>query len=206
MRLCLLLFFSLILFGAFAQLSVHDSAPLQNLDMVGLDGESHNLTHFKKENGLVVIFSCNSCPFVIGSDDFMGWESQYNSLYDIAVENKIGLVLINSNEGKRDNVDSYEEMILHAKNQNYKMPYLLDKGAALADAFGAKTTPHVYFFDNSFQLIYVGSIDNTWDKARKTTENYLSNAITSKGKGKNIKPNQTPPKGCGIKRTTTIKN
>ena len=77
----------------------------------------------------------------------------------------------------------------------------------LADAFGARTTPHVYFFDQTFKLIYTGSIDNSWDKGRKSDEPYLFNAIKAQGKGKKIKPNTTEPKGCGIKRvTTTPKN
>jgi hypothetical protein len=115
---------------------------------------------------------------------------------------------VNSNEGKRAQADSYEEMIKHAKEQNYTMPYVVDEKAALADAFGARTTPHVYFFDQTFKLIYTGSIDNSWDKGRKSDEPYLFNAIKAQGKGKKIKPNTTEPKGCGIKRrvTNTPKN
>ena len=94
-------------------------------------------------------------------------------------------------------------MIKHAKEQNYTMPYVLDEQAALANAFGAKTTPHVYFFDQKLTLIYTGSIDNSWDKGRKTDQAYLFNAIKAQGKGKKIKPNTTEPKGCGIKRVVT---
>jgi hypothetical protein len=66
----------------------------------------------------------------------------------------------------------------------------------------------VYFFDQTFKLIYTGSIDNSWDKGRKSDDPYLFNAIKAQGKGKKIKPNTTEPKGCGIKRrvTNTPKN
>ena len=186
-----------------AQLRVKDKAPMQQIDMKSVNGSIYNLNNLKKDKGLVVIFSCNSCPFVVGSDDFPGWEKQYDSLYNEALANDIGFVLVNSNEGKRSQADSYEEMVKHAKEQNYTMPYLVDEQAALANAFGAKTTPHVYFFDQTLTLIYTGSIDNSWDKGRKSDQAYLFNAIKAHGKGKKIKPNTTEPKGCGIKRVVT---
>ena len=207
MKLLLILGLLLFVNVTTAQLQSNDKAPLQNRDMKSVNGTTYNLTGLKKDNGLIVIFSCNSCPFVVGSDDFPGWEKQYDSLYNAASENNIGFVLVNSNEGKRAQADSYEEMIKHAKEQNYTMPYVVDDQAELANAFGAKTTPHVYFFDQTFKLIYTGSIDNSWDKGRKNNQPYLFNAIYAKGKGKKIKPNSTEPKGCGIKRTVTpIKN
>lgn len=189
--------------STWAQLRVKDKAPMQQADMKSVNGSMYNLNNLKKDKGLVVIFSCNSCPFVVGSDDFPGWEKQYDSLYSEALVNNIGFVLVNSNEGKRSQADSYEEMVKHAKEQNYTMPYVVDEQAALANAFGAKTTPHVYFFDQTLTLIYTGSIDNSWDKGRKTDQSYLFDAIKAHGKGKKIKPNTTEPKGCGIKRVVT---
>ena len=71
--------------------------------------------------------------FVVGNEDFEGWEKQYNDLYDAAEKNGLGLVLINSNEAKRDGDDSLEEMKLHAAKVNYKMPYLVDENSKLSD-------------------------------------------------------------------------
>lgn len=189
--------------SAWAQLRIKDKAPMQQIDMKSVNGSMYNLNSLKKDKGLIVIFSCNSCPFVVGSDDFPGWEKQYDSLYNEALANNIGFVLVNSNEGKRSQADSYEEMVKHAKEQNYTMPYVVDEQAGLANAFGAKTTPHVYFFDQTLTLIYTGSIDNSWDKGRKSDQFYLFDAIKAQGKGKKIKPNTTEPKGCGIKRVVT---
>lgn len=203
MKLLFSAVFFLFMWHGFAQLRVKDKAPMQQIDMKSVNGSMYSLNSLKKDKGLIVIFSCNSCPFVVGSDDFPGWEMQYDSLYQEALANNIGFVLVNSNEGKRAQVDSYEEMIKHAKEQNYAMPYVLDEQAALANAFGAKTTPHVYFFDQKLTLIYTGSIDNSWDKGRKTDQTYLFNAIKAQVKGKKIKPNTTEPKGCGIKRVVT---
>jgi len=195
--------FLTITLSSLAQLRIKDKAPMQQIDMKSVNGSMYNLNSLKKDKGLIVIFSCNSCPFVVGSDDFPGWEKQYDSLYNEAISNNIGFVLVNSNEGKRTQADSYEEMIKHAKEQNYTMPYVVDEKAALANAFGAKTTPHVYFFDQTLSLIYTGSIDNSWDKGRKSDQFYLFDAIKAQGKGKKIKPNTTEPKGCGIKRVVT---
>jgi thioredoxin-related protein len=203
MKLLFSAVFFLFMWHGFAQLRVKDKAPMQLIDMKSVNGNMYSLNSLKKDKGLIVIFSCNSCPFVVGSDDFPGWEMQYDSLYNEALANDIGFVLVNSNEGKRSQADSYEEMIKHAKEQNYTMPYVVDEQAALANAFGAKTTPHVYFFDQKLTLIYTGSIDNSWDKGRKNDQFYLFDTIKAHGKGKKIKPNTTEPKGCGIKRVVT---
>jgi hypothetical protein len=80
------------------------------------------------------------------------------------------------------------------------MPYLVDENSKLANAFGAKTTPHIYFFNAEMNLVYTGSIDNIWDNKRKTDVPYLKNAIEAVGNGKKIKTDNTPPKGCSIKR------
>ncbi|MBM3164527.1 MAG: redoxin family protein [Bacteroidetes bacterium] len=192
--------FWLSFFTCFSQLKIKDKAPLQNQSLRCIDETTLSLFDGKKKNGIVVIFTCNSCPFVVGSDDFPGWEQQYDSLYLAAQANEIGFILVNSNEGKRNQADSFEEMKKRALEHNYKMPYLLDNQSQLADAYGAKTTPHVYFFDEDLTLIYTGSIDNSWDKARQKNMPYLFNAMVAKGNAKKIKPNTTEPKGCGIKR------
>jgi hypothetical protein len=166
-------------------------------------GKPTNIKNETKANGVIVVFSCNTCPFVVGSPNFPGWEEQYEGLKSIAEQNEIGLVLVNSNEAKRDGVDSFKEMKKHAKNESYSMPYLLDKNAELANFLKAKTTPHIYFFDGSSRLIYTGSIDNIWDGKRKKDVPYLKNAIDNHVNQKKIKPSETPAKGCSIKR---IKN
>lgn len=182
-------------------LKIGDEMPLGEQDLFDVSGDTLNLNELKKESGLIVVFSCNTCPFVVGNDDFEGWEKDYNSLYDKANEKGIGFVLINSNEAKRDGADSMDEMIAHSENNQYKMPYVADYNSVMADAFGARTTPHVYMFNEEAELVYMGSIDNTWDSDRKKTSYYLSDAIESLATGKTIKKKSTAPKGCSIKRT-----
>jgi hypothetical protein len=181
-------------------LKIGKNMPLSERLMAGIDGQDHSLDQFVKENGLIVIFSCNTCPFVVGNDNFEGWEKQYNALYERASVRNIGLVLINSNEAKRDGDDSMKEMISHAKEAGYKMPYVVDEKSELADALGAKTTPHVFAFSADKKLIYKGSIDNTWDSKRTEVETYLYHAMDNLDGGKKLKENSTTPRGCSIKR------
>lgn len=80
------------------------------------------------------------------------------------------------------------------------MPYLLDKNSELADAFGARTTPHVFLLNQKMELMYTGAIDNKVDGKRSSDENYLKNAIEAANSGKEIEITSTPPRGCSIKR------
>jgi peroxiredoxin len=182
------------------ELKIGKKAPLASEEMLNIDGQMLSLESLKKENGIVVIFSCNTCPFVVGNDDFEGWEKQYNDLFDKAAESNLGLVLVNSNEAKREGDDSLEAMQKHAKKMGYKMPYLVDVDSKLADAFGAKTTPHVYVLNAKNMLIYKGSIDNIWDSKRTETTPYLYDVMDHLTNGTALKNNDTSPRGCSIKR------
>ncbi|MFM6936039.1 MAG: redoxin family protein [Flavobacteriales bacterium] len=185
-----------------AQLKLGDKALMLDDQLQSTLGETTSLNDSKKENGLLVVFSCNTCPFVVGTEDFPGWERQYNSLYDFADSLHVGMILVNSNEGKRQGTDSYDEMKKHAAELQYKMAYVVDVNSTMANIFGAKTTPHVFLLDGDMNLVYMGSIDNIWDKERKADIPYVKQAMKDLAAKKRIKTNSTPPKGCGIKRVT----
>ena len=196
------LLFSLLISTTFtfSQITIGNIIKPDAVLMKNATGKPSNIKNENKKNGVIIIFSCNTCPFVVGSSHFPGWENQYNNLFSFANENEVGFVLINSNEAKRKGDDSFDKMVEHAKEKNYSMPYLLDEKSTLANFLKAKTTPHVFFFDSSFRLIYSGSIDNLWDGKRKKDVPFLKNAIASHLKNKKIKPKETSPKGCSIKR------
>jgi len=199
--ICFNLIFSLVSLSFFAQIKTGTSMPLSDLQLLDVKTNSKTvLKENKLEKGLLIIFSCNTCPFVVGTPDFPGWEQKYNTLFDQAVKRSIGFVLVNSNEGKRGKEDSIEEMIKRAEEKGYQMPYLVDENSNLANAFGAKTTPHVFLFNGDLKLVYSGSIDNIWDNKRTKEIPYLISAINALSQGKKIKPSATPPKGCSIKR------
>lgn len=175
-------------------------APLRDVKMKNIDGTMLSLDDLKQTNGLVVVFSCNTCPFVVGNDKFPGWEVQYNALKADAAQKEIGFVLINSNEAKRGKEDSFEEMVKHAAAKSYSMPYLVDENSRLANAFGAKTTPHVYAFNKDMKLVYSGAIDNTWDTKRTADVAHLTPVLASLAKQEKVKEKSTTPRGCSIKR------
>jgi thioredoxin-related protein len=183
-----------------SEFKIGDAAPLTKTKMVSVDDKKYTLEDLRKEEGLVVVFSCNTCPFVVGSSSFKGWEGTYNQLSTAANQQSMGFVLVNANEAKRKNDDSLDEMKKRAKDKEYKMPYLVDKKSSLANAFGAKTTPHVFVLDKNMKLVYAGSIDNTWDSKRTDDIPYLENVLKEMAADENITTNMTPPRGCSIKR------
>lgn len=195
-----LLLTSFLLVEGDNELKFGKKIPLTDKKLKNIDNTSVSLDDLKKENGLIIIFSCNTCPFVVGNEDFEGWEKQYNDLYKKVSENGLGLVLINSNEAKRDGDDSFDEMKVHARKAGYKMPYLVDENSELANAYEAKTTPHVFVINRQNELVYRGSIDNLWDTKREELESYLYDVMIHLSDKKELKTNDTPPRGCSIKR------
>ena len=121
-------------------LAIGTSAPSADVKLKDVIGSERSLKDIAAENGLLVIFSCNTCPFVIGSEGSEGWQDRYGALAQGCAAKKIGFTLVNSNDAKRDEGDSYNDMQLQYKKHNYGGHYLLDQGHVLADAFGARTT------------------------------------------------------------------
>lgn len=181
-------------------LEIGAKAPLTGVKMKEISGAEVSLKDKMGKNGLLVIFSCNTCPFVVGRQDSEGWEGRYNEVADRAAEASVGSILINSNEAKRTDGDSFEDMVQRASDNRYKMAYALDKDHQLADAFGARTTPHVFLFNNKYELVYKGAIDDNNDSANEVKEHWLANAMKHLAEGKTIDPNSTRNIGCSIKR------
>lgn len=177
------------------EINIGDGVPMMSQKMMDVQsGNEVNLRESHQKQGLLVIFSCNTCPFVIQ------WEDRYNELYDLCKKNDIGMVLVNSNEAKRNGDDSKEEMIAKAKKEGYKMPYLIDANHQVADAFGARTTPHVFLFDKDAKLSYRGLIDDNGEDKSKVENHYLMDAINNMVAGEKIDPVVTKSIGCSIKR------
>ena len=192
--------FSFLNKDAIKSIEIGTNAPMSELEMKDVSNENVSLSTLKKENGLLVIFSCNSCPFVVGNEKTEGWEGRYNELFDLSQENKIGMVLVNSNEAKRETADSFIRMKERSKKMNYKANYILDKNNKLADAFGASTTPHVFLFNKDLKLVYKGAIDDAVSSKKEVKEKWLYDALSNLGQGKKINPSTTRNSGCSIKR------
>lgn len=181
--------------------AIGEKAPMTTAPLIGVDGQSNTLLDLKGDNGLLVIFSCNTCPFVVGNGTKTeGWEGRYNDLAALAESLNIGMVLVNSNEAKRKGDDSLPAMKRHAMEAGYTMPYVMDEGSKLANACGARTTPHVYLYNGNLELAYRGSIDDNVNRAEEVKERYLDTAMQRMADGKKIKTAETKAVGCSIKR------
>lgn len=192
----LALFISVSVWGGnnTGKLSIGDKAVLTEFKMTDVSGKSISLADAKKENGLLVLFSCNTCPFVLK------WEGRYNDLKSWADQNKVGMIVLNSNHQKRSGDDSLEEMKAKAKAQDYKFYYVVDENSQIANAFGGQVTPHAFLFDSNMKLAYKGAIDDNYDSADQVSKAYLKDAIRSLAEGEVVAVPETNPVGCGIKR------
>ena len=172
------------------EISIGSKMPGSDYILKNINGKESELSTYKKENGLLVIFSCNTCPWVIR------WQGRYNPISELCSKNNIGFVAVNSNASQHDGVDSFDSMKEHAKKYEYIFPYVLDSESRLAKAFGAMVTPHVYLFDKNGDLRYRGAID---DGPKRVKRNYLVDAINSVSKGKSVRTKTTKSLGCSIK-------
>jgi hypothetical protein len=187
--------------GMADELEIGRKLPMGDHVMLNVDGSKYTLNGDMGENGLLVVFSCNTCPFVVGNGEKSeGWEGRYGEIHQAAQAAGINMVLVNSNEAKRDGDDSFRAMQKHAELAGYTMPYVVDAGHQVADAFGAMKTPHVYLFRADGTLMYRGAIDDNVQTSKKVQETYLLDALEAVGKGQKVEVSTTPALGCSIKR------
>lgn len=180
--------------GNNGKLGIGDKPVYTEVKMDDVSGTKISLADVKKENGLLVLFSSNTCPFV------MQWEGRYPDLKAWADKNKVGMVVLNSNHQKRDGDDSFEAMKKHAKDKGYNFYYALDDQSLIANTFGGQTTPHAFLFNSKMELVYKGAIDDSYKSAEEVKQPYLKDAISSLADGKEILVKETKPVGCSIKR------
>ncbi|NND94033.1 MAG: redoxin family protein [Flavobacteriales bacterium] len=185
----------------YSNLKIGAKAPMTDHIMKDVSGTKLSLDKIKKDNGLLVIFSCNTCPFVIGNGTKSeGWENRYNDIARITEKMGVGSVLVNSNEAKRDKGDAFDDMVARAEEKQFISKYVLDSDHKLADAFGARTTPHVFLFDADMKLVYQGAIDDNVDRKKGVKLPYLKSALSSISEGEEVRVKETKPIGCSIKR------
>lgn len=175
------------------RLEIGTTAPLTDVEVTDVSGEVLTLEEVAGENGLLVNFSCNTCPWV------KAWEDRYNPIAKLAEENDIGVIALNPNAAIRNGGESMEDMQQRAESSGYEFYYALDEGARLAEAFGATRTPDIFLFNSDMELVYTGAIDDDAKSAENVEQPYLKNAINNLVAGKEINPKTTKALGCTIK-------
>ena len=175
-------------------LTIGSSLPKADSKMKDVSGKEISFKDAMKKNGLLVMFSCNTCP-VVGK-----YQSRTLETGKFATDNEIGVIVINSNEATRGDGDSYDDMKEYAKEQGYKFSYVVDDESAMADAFGATRTPELFLFDKTGKLVYHGAIDDNANGPDKVTRQHAKIAMEEMVSGKTVSTSQTKFVGCGIKR------
>lgn len=175
------------------ELSIGSAIPKADVKMMSVEGKEVTLNTIKKDKGLLVLFSCNTCPYV------KLYENRINNAVALADELGIGVILINSNEAQRNEDDSFEEMKKYALDKKITCNYAVDKNSELADAFGATRTPQCFLFDKS-GLVYRGAIDDNVKDEASVESRYLKEALEAVASGKVVTTNSTKSVGCAIKR------
>lgn len=162
--------------------------------MKDISGNEISVKEIKKKNGILIMFSCNTCPYVIKN------QRRTRDICSYAQKMEMGIIVLNSNAGNRDDEDSYVAMKEYAKKQQYNWVYAVDENNVLADAFGASRTPECFLFDKDLMLVYHGAIDNNPTDEENVTRKHLQIAIDELAAGKEVSVKETRSMGCGIKR------
>jgi thioredoxin-related protein len=198
MRKILLLAAASIGLFAFAinELPIGSPMPKGDVKMKDVTGKEITLNEARKINGLLVMFSCNTCPYVIKN------QQRTRDISAYALDKNIGVILINSNETQRDNEDSFESMKQYAKQQGYQWYYTVDKNSELADAFGATKTPECFLFNKEEKLVYHGAIDDNPGNESAVNRQHLKEAINEMSADKEVLVTTSRSVGCSIKRKT----
>jgi peroxiredoxin len=164
-----------------------------DFNLPATDGKNYSLKEFKDAKVLVIFFTCNHCPYVIGSD-----EGTRTTALKFKEKN-VAFVGINSNSEKTVPGDSFEKMKERMNEHKFPWVYLRDESQMVAKQYGALKTPHFYVFDEKRKLIYCGrAVDSPRDSS-KITVNDLERALEEHLSGKKISVPLTNPIGCTVK-------
>jgi peroxiredoxin len=171
-----------------------------DFNLKNVDGNMVSLAGMSDIKGAIVIFSCNTCPYVVAYEDRMiDLHNKYSAMgYPV--------IAINPNDEKVSPGDSFEKMKERAKEKNFPFPYVYDKTQEVIKAYGGSRTPHVYLLNkegNDFIVKYIGAIDNNYQDASAVTERYVEDAMSAIMGGKSIALTTTKAIGCTIKWTKT---
>lgn len=179
---------------SYQSLPIGSDIPNPGAMMPSALGEPVSFDQAKTDKGLLVMFSCNTCPYVIKAQqhtlELMKWAKQLG----------VGMVILNSNEAQRTDVDGMDKMREYASRQHYQVPYAVDDQSMMANLFGATRTPEVFLFNGEGKLVYKGALEDNPANPEKSQKLYALEAMKNMVAGKPIKPTETKSIGCGIKR------
>ena len=175
------------------QLLKHGDPMPEFPNLPGVDGKSHSSSSFRDRNILVIVFSCNHCPYV------QAYEDRMIALRKDYAAKGVELVAINANNIANYPDDDFPGMVKRAKERGFNFPYLRDDDQSVAEAFGATHTPQFFVFNRERRLCYSGKMDDNWQDASQVKEKYLRNALDELLTGRPVSVPETFSIGCTIK-------
>jgi peroxiredoxin len=161
-------------------------------DLPGVDGQNHTLGSYADTDVLVLVQSCNHCPYV------QAWEGRLSAIASDYADRGVGVVAVNSNDADSHPEDSFDEMQKRSREQGFTFDYLYDEPQAVAQALGAERTPEVFVYDRDRRLRYHGAIDDNRDETG-VSQQYLRDALDAVLAGSEPAVAETPPVGCTVK-------
>jgi peroxiredoxin len=168
-------------------------ATAPDFSVAGTDGKNYSLADFESASTLVVFFTCNHCPFVVGSDEVT------RATAEKFQDKGVAFIGINSNSEKTNPTDDFDQMVSRMKEQNFPWVYARDASQEVAQAYGALRTPHFYVFDADRKLVYCGrGVDQPRDTS-KMQVNDLEKALAEITAGQSVSVSLTNPIGCNVK-------
>jgi len=173
------------------RLSIGEEAP--DFSLPGVDGQTYSLASFKGKPVLVVMFTCNHCPYV------QAYEDRLIAIQKEFAGRDVQLVAINANETRNYPEDDFPKMVQRARMKGYNFPYLRDENQSVAEAYGAHYTPEIFVLDRDRRLRYTGRIDDNWQNPKAAKSRELLNAVEALLDGRAIDQPETHAIGCTIK-------
>ncbi len=172
-------------------LQIGSSIP--DFELLSTNGKKYSLDSFKDKKALIIIFSCNHCPYV------QAYENRIIAIQKDYAEKGVTILAINSNDSVQYPDDSFDEMKMRAAKKNFNFLYLRDEDQSVAKSFDAAHTPEIFLFNDKRKLVYTGKIDDNWQDERKVKTKYLRDALDELLSGKEISVPETYSIGCTIK-------
>jgi peroxiredoxin len=172
-------------------LSIGQQAP--DFELPGTDGRIYRLDTFREKRALVVIFSCNHCPYV------RAYEERIKHIQSDYGPKGVQVVAVNANETQHHPEDSFELMVARALEKGFNFPYLRDDDQSVARAYGASHTPQVFLFDEHRRLQYTGRIDDNWQDPSRVQSQDLRLALDAVLAHQPVAQAHTNAVGCSVK-------
>ncbi len=174
--------------------SIGDEAT--DFKLKNVDGTMVSLSNYKEAKGFIVIFTCNTCPYAVASEDrIIALDQEFK-------EKGFPVIAINPNNPEVQPADTFQKMQEKAKEKKFTFPYLYDESHSLYKTYGAAKTPHVYLLQKEqgkYRVKYIGAIDDNVRNANAVKERFLANAVNELLQGKEVSVKETKAIGCSVK-------